>query len=128
MYEMKIEKFSDEEAPETRRARGHMEKHSHLLREMVRVERRTAVQLRNEGAIDDDLLRQLERELDLTEERLTIAHQDPKRAEGEPGQPASWRRSVKKLRLARGWERARRTTAPRGRAALGAELETERET
>ena len=82
MYEMKIEKFSDEEAPETRRARGHMEKHSHLLREMVRVERRTAVQLRNEGAIDDDLLRQLERELDLTEERLTIAHQDPKRAEG----------------------------------------------
>jgi len=28
--------------------------------------------LRNDGTIDDGLLRQLERELDLTEERLTI--------------------------------------------------------
>ena len=82
MYEIKIEKFSDESAPETRRARGHMEKHSDLLREMVRVERRTAVELRNEGAIDDDLLRQLEREMDLTEERLTISHRDPKETAG----------------------------------------------
>jgi len=78
MYEIKIEKFSDEEAPETLRAREHMEKHSKLLGEMLKVERRTAVQMRNEGAIDDELLRQLERELDLTEERLTIAHRDPK--------------------------------------------------
>jgi hypothetical protein len=31
------------------------------------VERCTAVQLRNEGAIDDEILRQLERELDLRE-------------------------------------------------------------
>jgi CPA1 family monovalent cation:H+ antiporter len=81
MYEIKIEKFSDEQAPETLHAREHMKKHSHLLREMVQVERRTAVQLRNEGAIDDDLLRQLEREMDLTEERLTIAHRDPKKVE-----------------------------------------------
>jgi CPA1 family monovalent cation:H+ antiporter len=78
MYETKIEKFADDHAPETVRARNHMEKHSHLLQEMVRVERRTAVHLRNEGEIDDELLRQLERELDLTEERLTIAHRDPK--------------------------------------------------
>jgi len=78
MYEIKIEKFSDEEAPETLRAREHMEKHSKLLGEMLRIERRTAVQMRNEGAIDDELLRQLERELDLTEERLTIAHREPK--------------------------------------------------
>ncbi len=78
MYEIKIEKFADDRAPETIRARDHMEKHSHLLKEMVRVERRTAVHLRNEGEIDDELLRQLERELDLTEERLIIAHQDAK--------------------------------------------------
>jgi monovalent cation/hydrogen antiporter len=81
MYEIKIEKFSDDQAPETMRARGHMEKHSQLLGEMLRVERRTAVHLRNEGEINDELLRQLERELDLTEERLTIAHRDTKRAE-----------------------------------------------
>lgn len=81
MYETKIEKFSDGDAPETMRARDHMEKHSELLREMVRVERRTAVHLRNEGEINDELLRQLERELDLTEERLTMAHRDPKKDE-----------------------------------------------
>jgi monovalent cation/hydrogen antiporter len=81
MYEIKIEKFSDDQAPETMRARGHMEKHSQLLGEMLRVERRTAVHLRNEGEINDELLRQIERELDLTEERLTIRHRDQKRAE-----------------------------------------------
>ena len=81
MYEIKIEKFSDDHAPETIRARDHMEKHSQLLGEMLRVERRTAVHLRDEGEINDELLRQLERELDLTEERLTISHRDPKRAE-----------------------------------------------
>jgi len=47
------------------------------MQEMIRVERRTAVHLRNEGEINDELLRQLERELDLTEERLMIAHRDP---------------------------------------------------
>jgi len=54
-----------------------MEKHAWVKREMVRAERRTAVHLRNEGEINDELLRQLERGLDLTEERLTIAHHDP---------------------------------------------------
>ena len=81
MYETKIDKFADDHTPQTMRARNHMEKHSHLLHEMVRVERRTAVHLRNEGEINDDLLRQLEREMDLTEERLTIAHRDAKKVE-----------------------------------------------
>lgn len=81
MYQVKINKFSDDAGPETLRARDHMDKHSRLLGQMLRVERRTAVHLRNEGEIDDQLLRQLERELDLTEERLTIAHQDPKETE-----------------------------------------------
>ena len=81
MYETKIEKFADGHTPGALRARNHMEKHYHLLDEMVRIERRTAVHLRNEGEINDELLRQLERELDLTEERLTVAHRDPKKAE-----------------------------------------------
>jgi len=78
MYQIKIEKFADETRPETLRAREHMEKHSQLMQEMIRVERRTAVHLRNEGEINDELLRQVERELDLMEERLTIAHDDSK--------------------------------------------------
>jgi CPA1 family monovalent cation:H+ antiporter len=41
-----------------------------LSRELLQVERRTAIRLRNEGRINDELLRQLEHELDLTEARF----------------------------------------------------------
>src|SRR5262249_12831254 len=41
-----------------------------LYRELIRVERQTAVRLRNEGRINDELLRELERELDLAEARF----------------------------------------------------------
>lgn len=44
-----------------------------LSREALRVERENAVRLRNEGRISDDVLRRLERELDLSESRLTMA-------------------------------------------------------
>jgi NhaP-type Na+/H+ or K+/H+ antiporter len=42
-----------------------------LSRQLLRVERDTALRLRNEGRINDEVLRQLERELDLTETRLS---------------------------------------------------------
>jgi len=45
----------------------HHERVSQLTRELLRVERQTAVRLRNEGQINDETLRQLERELDLRE-------------------------------------------------------------
>jgi CPA1 family monovalent cation:H+ antiporter len=38
-----------------------------LSRELLQIERRTAIRLRNEGRINDELLRQIERELDLAE-------------------------------------------------------------
>jgi Na+/H+ antiporter len=41
-----------------------------LLLELNQVERETAVRLRNEGRINDEVFRELERELDLTEVRL----------------------------------------------------------
>jgi monovalent cation/hydrogen antiporter len=41
-----------------------------LSRELIQVERRTAIRLRNERRINDELLRQLEHELDLAEARL----------------------------------------------------------
>jgi CPA1 family monovalent cation:H+ antiporter len=41
-----------------------------LSRELVQVERDAAIRLRDEGRIDDDVLRQIEHELDLTETRL----------------------------------------------------------
>ncbi|HEX3820604.1 MAG TPA: Na+/H+ antiporter [Candidatus Sulfotelmatobacter sp.] len=42
-----------------------------LSRELLGVERKTAVQLRNQRRISDEVLRELERELDLSEERLS---------------------------------------------------------
>jgi CPA1 family monovalent cation:H+ antiporter len=46
-----------------------------LSRELLRVERQTAVQLRNQRRISDELLREMERELDLEEARL-VAKQE----------------------------------------------------
>jgi hypothetical protein len=40
---------------------------SGIARELLRVERETAVRLRDQGAINDEVLRQLEYELDLRE-------------------------------------------------------------
>lgn len=42
----------------------------HLAREAAQVERSKLIQLRDQGAISDDVVRRLERELDLTEARL----------------------------------------------------------
>jgi monovalent cation/hydrogen antiporter len=41
-----------------------------LSRELLKIERQSAIQLRNRGRIGDDLLRQIEHELDLNEARL----------------------------------------------------------
>jgi len=45
-----------------------------LSLETLRIERHTAIRLRNEGRINDEVLRRIERELDLSESRLVIAH------------------------------------------------------
>ena len=52
---------------------GEHQKYVDLSRETLRVERATAVRLRNEGRINDEVLRKLERELDLTESRMAMA-------------------------------------------------------
>jgi CPA1 family monovalent cation:H+ antiporter len=44
-----------------------------LSLEVIRIERETAVRLRNEGRINDEVLRRIERELDLSESRLATA-------------------------------------------------------
>ena len=51
----------------------HTSHHGRLVevsRDVLRVERQTAVRLRNEGRINDELLRDLEHELDLSEARF----------------------------------------------------------
>ena len=46
------------------------ERYLELSRETLRIERETAISLRNEGRINDEVLRRIERELDLSESRL----------------------------------------------------------
>jgi CPA1 family monovalent cation:H+ antiporter len=51
-------------------------KHNHFVElslETLRVERETAIRLRNEGRINDTVLRRIQRELDLSESRFTVA-------------------------------------------------------
>jgi monovalent cation/hydrogen antiporter len=49
---------------------AHHDRYVELSRETLRIERETAIRLRNEGRINDEVLRRIERELDLSESRL----------------------------------------------------------
>jgi len=49
------------------------DRHIELSLEALRVERDTAIRLRDEGRINDEVLRRLEREMDLDESRIAIA-------------------------------------------------------
>ena len=51
---------------------AHVTKYKQLLQELIQVERHTAVNLRNEGRLNDEVLRRLEHELDLSEIRLSL--------------------------------------------------------
>jgi len=53
---------------------GH-DRHLELSLEALRVERETAVRLRDEGRINDDVLRRIERELDLSESRIATVRE-----------------------------------------------------
>ncbi len=50
-----------------------MQRYRGILGELLRVERKTAVWLRNEGRITDEVLRRIEHELDLSETRLALS-------------------------------------------------------
>jgi monovalent cation/hydrogen antiporter len=49
------------------------DRYTELLLEALRIERDTVIRLRNEGRINDEVLRRIEFELDLSESRLAIA-------------------------------------------------------
>jgi monovalent cation/hydrogen antiporter len=58
----------DDEGDLDERSRGYQR----LVREVLDAQRRRVVELRNEGAISDDVMHVLERELDLEDQRLEI--------------------------------------------------------
>ena len=66
-YQQRLSALSGEGDKETAALSKHRRRHNRLMRELLRVERQTAVRLRNEGRINDETLRELEHELDLRE-------------------------------------------------------------
>lgn len=66
-YRDRLATLTEEEA-DTHSARHR--RYVELSRELIQVERQTAIQFRNEGRINDELLRQIEHELDLAEARF----------------------------------------------------------
>ena len=50
-----------------------LERYRTILGELLPLERKTAVRLRNEGRINDEVLRKIEHELDLSESRLALS-------------------------------------------------------
>jgi len=51
---------------------AHVARYVELTRELLRIERHTAVKLRNEGKLNDEVLRRIEHELDLGEMKLAL--------------------------------------------------------
>ena len=63
-YQQRLTALSGEADKERAAVSKHHRRHNSLVRELLRVERQTAVRLRNEGHINDETLRELEQELD----------------------------------------------------------------
>jgi monovalent cation/hydrogen antiporter len=66
-YRQRLAAVTGKDDTETGVSPAHQKHLSRLSRDLLRVERQTAVRLRNEGQINDETLRQLEYELDLRE-------------------------------------------------------------
>jgi CPA1 family monovalent cation:H+ antiporter len=66
-YQQRLAALSGNDEAEKAVGRQHHKRLSRLSRELLQVERCTAVRLRNDGHINDEILRELERELDLRE-------------------------------------------------------------
>jgi CPA1 family monovalent cation:H+ antiporter len=50
----------------------HVVRYKQLMHELVRIERQTAISLRNQGKLNDEVLRRIEHELDLSELKLSV--------------------------------------------------------
>jgi Na+/H+ antiporter len=75
-YTSHLANISHQDGEPHNSARELYDRYLSFSQELLDTERRTAVQLRDEGRINDEVLRQLEHELDLSETRLTAAMPD----------------------------------------------------
>jgi CPA1 family monovalent cation:H+ antiporter len=69
-YDDRIRQLRREGSPEESLIRLFSADFEELAREMLQTERDTVIELRNEGAINDQALRRIQRDIDLAEARL----------------------------------------------------------
>jgi monovalent cation/hydrogen antiporter len=72
-YARRLAAMSKESQESDELSGNELDRYRKLLGELLRLERKTAVELRNDGRINDEVLRKLEHELDLSETRLTLS-------------------------------------------------------
>jgi Na+/H+ antiporter len=72
-YTRRLASMSKESSDDDGMSNQELDRYRKILGELLRLERKTAVRLRNEGRINDEVLRRIEHELDLSETRLTLS-------------------------------------------------------
>jgi CPA1 family monovalent cation:H+ antiporter len=72
-YSRRLSSLSKEVADDDGMSTKQMERYRAVLKELLRVERQTALRLRNDGRINDEVLRKIEHELDLSETRMSLS-------------------------------------------------------
>src|SRR6266853_1797393 len=72
-YTRRLASLSKENSDEDGMSNQELARYRKILGELLRLERKTALRLRNEGRINDEVLRKIEHELDLSETRLTLS-------------------------------------------------------
>ena len=72
-YQHRLDSLRGPEEIEGTSKAGRHERYLEISRELLGIERRAALRLRNEGRISDEVAREIERELDLSETRLKAA-------------------------------------------------------
>jgi CPA1 family monovalent cation:H+ antiporter len=72
-YTRRLASLSKETSNDNDMSNQELARYRKVLGELLRLERKTAVRLRNEGHINDEVLRKFEHELDLSETRLTLS-------------------------------------------------------
>jgi Na+/H+ antiporter len=72
-YTRRLANLSKESSENDEMSAKASERYRTVLKELLRVERKTAVRLRNDGRINDEVLRKIEHELDLSETRIALS-------------------------------------------------------
>ena len=72
-YSRRLTSLSKQDTDGNEMSNRELQRYRAVLAELLRLERKVAVRLRNEGRINDEVLRKLEHELDLSETRMALS-------------------------------------------------------